>query len=100
MGTKEAQKTDILSCKEIPVIRAKYYEKDAFIMGFYVYKAAGILSIREMLSCVMESSNIMDKYAVDVQDKDKKVEGHLPLGKSRKLAKTIFYFLKADKNHF
>ena len=31
---KEVQTTYVLSCKKMPVIRVKYYKKDAFIMGF------------------------------------------------------------------
>ena len=68
-------------------------------MGFHVYKAVWTPTIGDMLSGVMESSYITGEYAVAIQDKDKKVVGHFPLGKSGKLAKTIFYFLKADKNH-
>lgn len=40
MEPKEAQITNILSCKEIPATRVKYPEKDAFIMRFHPYKAA------------------------------------------------------------
>ena len=45
----------------------------------------------------MESSNILDESAVAIQDKDQKIVGHPPLGKSKKFAKI---FLKADKNQF
>ena len=38
----------------------------------------------------------MDKYTVCVK-KENKIVGHLPLGKSGKFAKTIFYFLRADE---
>ena len=38
----------------------------------------------------------MDKYAVCVK-KENKIVGHLPLGKSGKFAKTIFYFLRTDE---
>ena len=38
----------------------------------------------------------MDKYAVCVKKENKRV-GHLPLGKSGKFSKTIFYFLRADE---
>ena len=38
----------------------------------------------------------MDKYTVCVK-KENKIVGHLPLGKSGKFAKTMFYFLRADK---
>ena len=47
----------------------------------------------------MEPTNKLDKYAVAAKGKDVDVIGHLPLGKSGKFAKTIFYFLKSDKNH-
>ena len=45
----------------------------------------------------MESTDLIDKDAAVVQRNDGKVFGHLPLGKSGKFAKTIFYFLKAAK---
>ena len=45
----------------------------------------------------MESTDLMNKYTAVVQRNDGKVFGHLPLGKSGKFAKTIFYFLKAAK---
>ena len=44
----------------------------------------------------MEPANPVDKYAVAVK-KNNVVMGHLPLGCSGKLAKTIFYFLGADE---
>ena len=47
----------------------------------------------------MESADITDSYAGVFQSKDKKIVGYLPLGNSGKLVKTIFYFLRADKNH-
>ena len=47
----------------------------------------------------MEPTNKLDKYAVPVKGKDGDVIGHLPLGKSGKFAKKVFYFLKSDKNH-
>lgn len=40
----------------------------------------------------------MDQYTVAVQGNDGKVVGHLPMAKDGKFARTIFYFLKADKN--
>ena len=47
-----------------------------------------------------EIKNLMDKYAIAVQKRGGKVVRHLPLGKSGKFAKAIFYFLKADKKTF
>ena len=49
----------------------------------------------------MEPNNIYDKYAVCAKKHNivighVKVIGHLPLGKSGKFAKIIFYFLRAD----
>ena len=48
-------------------------------------------------SAVIKSSNLMHKYAVVGDIQDKKV-GHLPLGKSGKFAKSVF-FLKAEKKY-
>ena len=42
---------------------------------------------------VMESNNLMDKYAIAVKKSDESIVGHLPLGKSANLQKTIFYIL-------
>ena len=48
----------------------------------------------------MELNNVKDKYAVAIfQEGKNKVIGHLPLGKSGKFAKTIFYFLIAAKEN-
>ena len=48
----------------------------------------------------MQPNNVNDKYAVAIfQEGKKKVIGHLPLGKSGKFAKTIFYFLIAAKEN-
>ena len=46
-----------------------------------------------MKTC-MVPQNEVDKCAVAVVDNENNVIGHLPKGKSRKYAKTIFYFLK------
>ena len=47
----------------------------------------------------MEPTNKLDKYAAAVRGKDGDIISHLRLGKSGKFAKTVFYFLKSDKNH-
>ena len=47
----------------------------------------------------MEPTNKLEKYAVAVKGKDGDVIGYFSLGKSGKFAKTVFYFLKSDKNH-
>ena len=48
-------------------------------------------------SGVIKSSNIMHKYAVAGDIQDKKVVGHLPLGKSRKICKDNFLFFQSRK---
>ena len=53
--------------------------------------------MNEELETEMEPDNVMDKYAVCVK-KNTSIERHLPLGKNVKLAKMIFYFLRADQN--
>ena len=59
-------------------------------MGYHVNKTAVTACIGEMLCRVMESTNLVDKYAVVVQRNDGKVVGHLPQRKSGKFAKTVF----------
>ena len=44
----------------------------------------------------MELDNAVDKYAVAVMKKDR-VVGHLMKRKSRKFAKTVFFFLRTDE---
>ena len=66
-------------------------------MGYHVYKTNWTRVVGEKLTGVMESNNLVDKYAVAVKRSDESIVGHLPLGKSGKFAKTIFYFLKANK---
>ena len=56
-------------------------------------------SVGDELQGFMEPTKNLDKYAVAVKGKGGHINGHLPLGKSGKFAKTVFYFLKSDKNH-
>ena len=90
---------DILSCEEFRIALIRSYEIDLFIMGYHVYKADWTPFVGEKLTGVIESTNLMDKYAVAVKRSDESIVGHLPLGKSGKFAKTIFYFLKANEKH-
>ena len=90
---------DFLSCEEIPIVRLKSYGVNAFVMGDHVYKENWTPSIGDELHGLMEPTNKLDKYAVAVKGKDRDVIGHLPLGKSGKFAKIVFYFLKSNKNH-
>ena len=89
---------DILCCEECPIVLMRSYEIDSLIIGYHVYKTNWAPVVGEKLAGVMESNNLMDKYVVAVKSSDESIVGHLPLGKSGKFAKTIFYFLKANKN--
>ena len=68
-------------------------------MGYHVYKKNWTSSIGDELQGFMKPTNKLDKYALAVKGKDGDVIGHLPLGKSGKFAKRVFYCLKCDKNH-
>ena len=81
---------------EIKVIVTRNSEMVSYVKGCHVYKTLWNPLIGEFLSCEREPDNPMDKYAVCVK-KENKIVGHLPLGKSGKFAKTIFYFLRADE---
>ena len=74
------------------------FNLDSFIKGYHVYQEFWYPELHEMLSAVPEPRNIVDKYAVSVQ-RDGEVVGHLMKGKSGRFAKTIFYFLRADKKN-
>ena len=90
---------NILLCEEIPIVRLKSYAINAFVMGYHVYKKNWTPSIEDELQGFVEPRNKLDKYAVAVKGKDGDVIGHLPLGKPGKFAKTVFYFMKSDKNN-
>ena len=62
------------------------------------YKNLWAPEIGQVLQCEMQSENPLDKYAVAVKLNDV-VVGHLPLGRSGRFAKTIFYFLRADSEN-
>ena len=56
--------------------------------------------VGERLDTVLKSNNVKNKYVVPIfKVGKKKVIGHLPLRKSGKFAKTIFYFLKKAKGN-
>ena len=74
------------------------FNLNSFIKGYHVYQEVWSPELHEMLSSVPEPRNIVDKYAVSVQ-RDDEVVGHLMKGKSGRFAKTIFYFLRADKKN-
>ena len=99
MEAVEVKLEDVLSCEEIPIVRLKSYATNAFAMGYHVYKKSWTPSIGDELQGFMEPTNKLDKYGVAVKGKDRDVIGHLPIGKSGKFEKTVFCFLKSDKNH-
>ena len=66
-------------------------------MGFHEYRKIWELKSNEILEVKMEPTNKMGKFAVAVI-KNKKIVGHLPLGKTWCFSKTIFYFLKCEYN--
>ena len=66
-------------------------------MGFHEYRKIWEPKSNEILEVKMEPTNKMDKFAVAVI-KNKKIIGHLPLGKTGRFSKTIFYFLKCEYN--
>ena len=90
---------DILSCEEFLIALIRSYKIDWFIMRYHVQKTNWTPVVGEKLTGVMESNNLTGKYAVAVKRSYESIVGHLPLGKSGKFAKTIFYFLKANKKH-
>ena len=99
MEAVEVKLEDILSCEEILIVRLKSYAINTFVISYHVYKKNWTLSIGYELQRFIEPTDKLDKYAIAVKGKDGDVIGHLPLGKSGKYAKTVFYFLKSDKNH-
>ena len=100
MAAVEPSIKDILCLEKIPIILEKLYEIEAFAMGHHVYKQTWTPFVEEKLDAAMQPSNIKNKYAVAIfQGGRNKVIGHLPLGKSGKFAKLIFYFLKSAKEN-
>ena len=71
------------------------FEIESFVKGYHAYQYEWSPRVDEVLKAKIEPTNIVDKYAVRVLLHDR-VVGHLKRGKSGRLAKTIFYFLRAD----
>ena len=86
----------MLDQEEILLLVTKNFETMSHVKGYHVYKSLWIPVIGDCLLSDREPDNPKDKYAVFVKKENRLVE-HLLLGKSGKYAKTIFYFLKADK---
>ena len=82
--------------EELPIVTTNSFETVFNVKGYRVYKGIWVPKIGETLSTEREPGNPKDKYAVCVK-KNGCILGHLPLGKTSNFAKTIFYFLRADK---
>ena len=82
--------------EELPIATLNSFETVSNVKGYHVYQGIWVPKIGETLSTEGEPSNYKDKYAVCVKKNECIVE-HFPLGKTRNFAKTIFYFLRADK---
>ena len=78
---------------DIEIVVVTDIEVPSFVKGYHVYRNLWTPILKEELYGEMEPSNPLDKYAVVVK-KGELVVGHLPLYKSGKFAKTIFYFLQ------
>ena len=64
----------------IPIIKERELNFKSFVMGFHEYPNIWQPKSNEILEVKMEPTNKMDKFAVAVI-KNKKIIGHLPLGK-------------------
>ena len=98
MTAEQPSIQDIMCPALLPILMQ--YEIDSFVMGHHVYKESWTPFIGEDLGVKMQADNIVDRYAVAVfTGGENNVVGHLPLGKSGRFAKTVFYFLKANKEN-
>ena len=83
---------------EYEIVLTKDFEMDSYIKGYHAYKDRWTPNVGEKLCTEREPTNSVDKYAVFVKrDTCNLIVGHLPLGKSGKFAKTVFYFLRSDE---
>ena len=67
-----------------------------FVKGCHAYKNLWKPFINEELTTALEPDNVVDKYEGRVK-KNIVILGHLLLGKGRRFAKMIFYFLRANR---
>ena len=78
----------------VPIIRETDFEMDLFVMGFQEFKNTWTLVENQKLETRMKPENKEDKFAVAVIGGNHSIVGHLMEGKTRRFAKTIFYFLR------
>ena len=80
----------------IPIIIISDMTVKSFVKGYHAYKDLWKPFINEKWTTVMEPDNAVDKYAVCIK-KNNVIVGHLPLVKDGRVAKMMFYFLRADR---
>ena len=68
---------------------------EAHIKGYHAYIKEWTPKIGEILKIRLEPENAVDRFAVPVQ-KEGQIVRHLNKGNSGRLAKTIFYLLRAN----
>ena len=91
----------ITKCDDpMPIILVKEFEVDSMVMGFHVYRKTWNQKVGEVYNTRMEPENKEDKYAVAVLDKEGRVVGHTPKGKSGKYAMTVCFYLRSDALNF
>ena len=81
----------------ISIIKEKKLNFKSFVMGFHEDRKIWKPKPNEILEVELEPTNKMDKFAVAII-KNKEIIGHLPLGKTGRFSKTIFYFLRCEHN--
>jgi len=92
-----AQKELQLSTAMDPQCTLASFEIDSHVKGYHVYQNEWVPVVNEKLRTRTEPENVVDKYAVRVLSGED-VVGHLKKGKSGRFAKTVFYFLRGDKD--
>ena len=80
---------------ELTIVLITTLDLETFIKGHHVYKDIWTPKQGEQLDVLMEPDNRMDKFAVCVKINEQ-IVGHSKKGKSRRFAKTIFYFMRSD----
>ena len=88
--------TEIICLQDkLPIVLITTLDLKTFIKKDHMYKDIWTPKQGEQLDVLMENDNRMDKFTKCVKNNEKIVE-HLKKGKSRRFAKTIFYFLHSD----
>ena len=84
--------------EDIPVMLHDEVVMTSFLKGYHAYEDVWKPFVGETLDGKREPNNVVDKYAASV-NKEERIVGHIEKGKTKKFAKTIFYFLGAEKNN-